>query len=192
MATVPTSYDIDTGFPGSAVSVRSPAAPHRAYCDDMPAAIELSHPPEALMRVLNPTLRVGVRLPVVGSVLKDFMILEFTGRKSGRRFSVPVSAHHLDGDLYAILDAGWKYNFADGAPADVFHAGSKKAMHGQLVKEPTEVGSIVHRVATGYGPKKAQRSMGMTFGGEAIPPLAEFVEAAARLRLAAITLTPRS
>ena len=65
----------------------------------MPAAIETSHPPQLLLNVVNPVLRVAVGLPVLGSSLKEFMVVNFTGRKSGRRFSVPVSAHHLDGDL---------------------------------------------------------------------------------------------
>jgi hypothetical protein len=164
----------------------------RAYCGDMPAAIEMSHPPEALLRAVNPALRVLIGVPGVGSALKDFMVVEFTGRKSGRHFAVPVSAHHLDGDLYAILEAGWKYNFADGAPAEVVHAGKKAPMQGQLIKDPATVADIAHRVATAYGAKKAQRSMGFKFTTGAVPSVAEFTEAAKRLKIAAIRLTPRA
>jgi hypothetical protein len=164
----------------------------RAYCGDMPAAIEMSHPPEALLRAVNPVLRVLIGVPGVGSALKDFMVVEFTGRKSGRHFSVPVSAHHLDGDLYAILEAGWKYNFADGAPAEVVHAGKKTPMQGQLIKDPATVADIAHRVANAYGAKKAQRSMGFKFTTGAVPSVAELTEAATRLKIAAIRLTPRA
>jgi hypothetical protein len=155
----------------------------------MPAAIEMVHPPEALLRAFNPVLRVALRVPGLGSVLKDFMVVEFTGRKSGRRFAVPVSAHHLDGDLYAILEAAWKHNFTDGAPADVRHDGRTMAMQGQLIKDPATVAEIAVRIATAYGPKKAQRSMGFKFASETIPSLAEFTEAATRLHIAAIRLT---
>ena len=164
----------------------------RAYCDDMPAAIETAHPPQLLLNAVNPVLRVAIGLPVVGSSLKDFMVMNFKGRKSGRRFSIPVSAHHLDGDLYAILEAGWKHNFAEGAPVDVVHAGKTTPMHGLLITDPTTVADIALRVATAYGPKKAQRSTGLKFTSGTIPSRDEFVEAAMRLHIAAIKLTPGS
>lgn len=155
----------------------------------MPAAVELVHPHETLMRFVNPTLRVALRIPGLGSALKDFMVVNFTGRKSGRQFSVPVSAHRLDGDLYAILEAGWKHNFTDGAPADVVHAGKTTAMQGQLIKDPATVADIAHRIATGYGPKKAQLLMGLKFTAGTVPTVDEFTEAATRLKLTAIRLT---
>lgn len=156
----------------------------------MAATIEMSHPPQALLSAVNPALRFALRVPGLGSSLKDFMVVEFTGRKSGRHFSVPVSAHHLDGDLYVILAAGWKHNFTDGAPATVLHAGKKTSMHGLLIKEPGAVADIVHRLAKGYGAKRAQRSMGLKFGTDTVPSLEEFTEAAKRLKIAAIRLTP--
>lgn len=156
----------------------------------MAATIEMSHPPQALLSAVHPALRFALRVPGLGSSLKDFMVVEFTGRKSGRHFSVPVSAHYLDGDLYVILAGGWKHNFADGAPATVLHAGKKTPMHGLLIKEPGAVADIVHRVATGYGGKKAQRSMGLKFGTHTVPSLEEFLEATKRLKIAAIRLTP--
>jgi hypothetical protein len=155
-------------------------------------AIDTAHPPQLLLRVVNPALRTALRTPGLGAALKDFMVIEFTGRKSGRRFSVPVSAHHLDGGLYVILEAGWKHNFVDGAPADVWLAGKKTPMQGQLVTDPATVADIAHRVATGYGPKKAQRSMGLTFSTSTVPSLDDFTEAAKQLHIAAIELTPRN
>jgi hypothetical protein len=158
----------------------------------MSTAIEISHPPEAVLRAFNPVLRLALRTPGLGSSLKDFMVVTFTGRKSGRRFSVPVSAHHLDGDLYVILEAGWKHNFTDGAPVDVLHAGKTTPMQGQLIKDPAAAAAIAHRVATAEGAKKAQRSMGFKFATGTVPSLAEFTESAKRLGIAAIKLTPRT
>lgn len=154
--------------------------------------IDAAHPQQLLLRVVNPVLRTALRIPGLGAALKDFMVVEFAGRKSGRRFSVPVSAHHLDGDLYVILEAGWKHNFADGAPADVWLGGKKTSMQGQVIKDPATVADVAHRVATAYEAKKAQRSMGLTFSTDAVPSLEEFTQAAEWLRLAAVKLTPRS
>jgi hypothetical protein len=153
-------------------------------------AVEISHPPQVVLRTINPLLHLALRAPVLGSALKDFMVVSFTGRKTGRRFTIPVSAHPVGGDLYVLLSAGWKHNFRDGAPAEVLHAGKTTAMHGQLITDPTTVAQLAHRAATSYGAKKAQRSMGLTFRDNTIPTVEQFAEASTRLGLAAIKLTP--
>jgi hypothetical protein len=153
------------------------------------SAVELSHPPQAVLRAFNPALCLVLRSPL-GAGLKDFMVVSFTGRKTGRRFSVPVSAHDIDGDLYVLGSAGWKYNFRDGAVAEVRHAGKTTSMRGQLITEPARVADLAHRTAASYGAKKAQRSMGLKFRGNAIPSVEQFAEASDRLGLAAIQLTP--
>ncbi|WP_163719787.1 hypothetical protein [Mycolicibacterium psychrotolerans] len=155
------------------------------------AAIEVSHPPEAMLKTVNIILRRVLRTPL-GRPLSEFMVLDFTGRKSGRHFSIPVSAHRLDGDLYAVLEAQWKYNFRDGADARVSHGGRTTTMHGVLLTDTAAVADVVHRLASGYGAKKAQRMMGMNFTGDAVPTRAEWVEAVDRLKIAAIKLTPKA
>ena len=154
-------------------------------------AIEASHPPDAVMRVLNTLLRSVAGVPLLGATFKDFLVLKFTGRKSGKAFAIPVSAHHLDGELYALMSAGWKYNFTDGLPVDVVHAGKTTPMTGQLIKDPGAVADIAFRVASGYGPKKAQRSMGFRFGDDTLPTLADWAEAVQRLEVSAIAFTAR-
>jgi hypothetical protein len=155
------------------------------------AAIDIAHPPELLLKAFNPVLKQLLRTPL-GGRMSEFMLVSFTGRKSGRQFSIPVSAHELDGALYVVLEAQWKYNFRDGADAEVWHRGKKSAMHGQLITDRPTVVDIVHRVAQGYGAKRAQRSMGMKFRDNQIPTLAEWEEAAGRLKIAAIKLTPKA
>lgn len=76
---------------------------------DQPA-VDAAHPPELLLRIVNPTLKFALRTPL-GRLIGDFMLVSFTGRKTGRRYATPVSAHHLDGALYVLLEAQWKYNF---------------------------------------------------------------------------------
>ena len=87
-------------------------------------AVTVAHPPEALLRALNPIIKFLLRTPLAGGGLgRQTMVLNFTGRKSGRQFSVPVSAHQIDNTLYALANAGWTANFTDGASADVLHDG---------------------------------------------------------------------
>ncbi|KWX68040.1 hypothetical protein [Mycobacterium sp. NAZ190054] len=151
--------------------------------------IDAAHPPEAVLGVINPALRVALKTPL-GGVLSPFMLVAFTGRKSGKKYSTPVSAHLLDGDLYVVLEAQWKYNFRGGADAQVSHRGKTRTMRGELITDRSTVAGICERVATGYGPKKAQRQMGMTFRDGRLPTIAEWEEAVDRLGIAAVKLTP--
>jgi hypothetical protein len=153
-------------------------------------AVTVSHPPIALLRVVNPLLGALLRTPVAGGARKQMMVVNVTGRKSGRRYSIPVSAHVIDGQLYALTSAPWKNNFRDGATAEVLHDGSTTTMRGELISDPAVVADIGHRCAESYGVKRAQRAMGLKFRDQRVPTVEEFTEAAQRERMAAIKFTP--
>lgn len=142
------------------------------------------------MRVLNPSLRFLLRTPLAGPLRNQFMVLNFRGRKSGRHFSIPVTAHHIDGGLYALANAAWKVNFRDGADAEVVHGGKTRKMRGDLITDPAQVAGLAHRLAQSYGPKRAQTTMGLKFRDGGIPSVEEFTEAVRREGLAAVRLTP--
>lgn len=153
-------------------------------------AITVAHPPTAMMRVVNPALRFLLRTPIAGPARKQFMVVAVRGRKSGRQYTIPLSAHRIDNDLYAVTDAPWKHNFRDGAPAEVLYDGQTTAMRGELITDPATVAALCRRSAEFYGVKRAQRMMGLTFRDRRIPTLEEFTEAVDREHLAAIRLTP--
>jgi len=141
------------------------------------------------MKLMNPLLRYGLRTPL-GGPLKDFMVLNFTGRKSGRKFSIPVSAHVIDGQLYALAGSTWKVNFRGGGQAQVVHGGKTSAMRGELIEDGATVAELFHRCATGYGASKAQRNMGLKFSGTGVPTLEDFRQAVDDNKLVAIRFTP--
>ena len=143
-----------------------------------------------MLRAVNPALRFLLRAPVLGSVGKSMMVLSFTGRKSGRRYSVPVSAHRIDNNLYALAGAPWRVNFRGGAPAEVLHAGKTTTMHDELIEDPPAVAALYRRSAEQYGVKTAQRMMGLKFRDQRLPTIEEFTEAAKANHLGAIRFTP--
>lgn len=152
------------------------------------SAVDAAHPPQLLLNVVNPALKVALKTPL-GGLIGDFMLVAFTGRKTGKRYATPVSAHALDGALYVVLETQWKYNFRDGADAQVTHRGKTRTMHGRLITEPAAVAEIVDRIARTYSPKKAQRQMGLTFRDGEFPTRAEWEESVRRVKIAAIELT---
>ncbi|MCV7435514.1 PNPOx family protein [Mycolicibacterium bacteremicum] len=154
---------------------------------DQPA-VDAAHPPELLLRIVNPTLKFVLRTPL-GGLIGDFMLVSFTGRKTGRRYATPVSAHRLDGALYVLLEAQWKHNFRGGADAQVSYRGKTTTMRGELIDDPAAVAALAERIATSYGPKKAQRQMGLTFANDRLPTVAQWESAARDVKLAAIRLS---
>ncbi len=152
-------------------------------------AITVSHPPQAVLRVGNPVLRVLLRAPLLGSAAKDLMVVSFSGRKTGKQYSIPLSAHHIDGNLYAISGAPWKNNFRGGASAQVLHGGKTTTMRGELIGEHATVADLAHRASQNYGAKRAQRLLGLKFRDRQVPSLEEFAEAVRREHLVAIRFT---
>ncbi len=142
------------------------------------------------MRAVNPLMRYLLRTPFAGGLRKQFMVLSFKGRKTGREFVVPVSAHHIDGDLYALIGSVWKVNFRGGATASVLYEGRERAMRGELIEDRALTADLFHRCAVGYGVKRGQRMMGLRFRDARVPTLAEFTEAIEVNKLAAIRFTP--
>jgi hypothetical protein len=151
--------------------------------------ITVSHPPDAVLRAVNPILRALLRTPVMGPARKQLMVLSFNGRKTGRRYSIPVSAHRIDTDLYALTGAPWKQNFRDGATAEVLLDGKSTTMRGELIKDRAAIADLYRRSAESYGVKTAQRMMGLKFRDQRIPTLEEFGEAIDRDHLGAIRFT---
>ena len=157
---------------------------------DQTPAVYPAHPPEPIMRLMNPLLRYLLPTPFAGGARKQFMVLKFSGRKSGKRFEIPVSAHLIDGQLYALAGSLWTVNFRGGGPADVLYDGKTKPMTGELIEDPATVAELFHRCATEYGAARAQRMMGVKFRGTGVPTLEDFRAAVVENKLVAIRFTP--
>jgi hypothetical protein len=153
-------------------------------------AVEVSHPPGTLLKAVNPILRVLLRTPIMGRARDQLMVVSFNGRKSGRRYAIPLSAHRIDNNLYALTAAPWKWNFRDGATAEVLHNRKSTSMRGELITDRSVVADLFRRCAEAYGVKTAERMMGLKFRDQRVPTLEEFAEGVDRDGLAAVRLTP--
>jgi hypothetical protein len=126
----------------------------------------------------------------VGGARQQLMVVSFSGRKSGRHYSIPLSAHMIDNILYAMTGAPWKHNFRNGAAAQILHQGKTTTMRGELITDTALVADLYSRCAESYGVKRAQREMGLKFAGERMPSRDDFVAAVNQLQLAAVRFTP--
>ena len=120
------------------------------------------------------------------------MVLRFFGRKTGRRYDVPVVAHRLDSELYALTDAPWRNNFRGGADVEVTLDGNVTRMRGELLDDPETVAPLYARAIDRFGVKRAKRMLGLKIQTPGTPPTEALTEAARRYHLSAIRLTVRT
>lgn len=144
----------------------------------------------SLLHAANPFVRRFLQTPLAGGLRNQMMVVEVAGRKSGRRYSIPLSAHRIDGALYAMTTAQWKHNFRGGVDAKVLHNGRTTAMRGELIDDGAIVGDLAHRTALSYGARRAQPMMGVKFRDRQVPSAADFAEFCERARYFAIKFTP--
>ena len=113
-----------------------------------------ARPPSALVAILNPVNRLLLRTPV-GRAIKPCALLEFEGRRSGRRLRVPVLWHPVGDGGYVFSPATWPPNFEGGARASVTHRGRTRDLLGTLERDPGRVAAALNELlATGTKPSQ--------------------------------------
>lgn len=73
--------------------------------------------PESLFVVINPVMRTLLRSPIHFFWSKSLMLITFTGRKSGRRYTTPVRYVRVDGVVrcFTSVEHLWWRNLRGGA-----------------------------------------------------------------------------
>lgn len=99
-------------------------------------------PPLVLVRTMTPVLRLLLRTPI-GRAIRPFALLEFTGRRSGRRYLVPVGWHSITTGDVVFTPAPWRANFAGGLPVVVHHRGRHHLRTATLETDPDRVAAAM-------------------------------------------------
>ncbi len=66
--------------------------------------------------IVNSAMKFVLRSPMHGMVSNSVMLITFTGRKSGKTYTTPVSYSQHDDQVYAFSHAEWWKNLRSGAP----------------------------------------------------------------------------
>jgi deazaflavin-dependent oxidoreductase (nitroreductase family) len=77
----------------------------------------------AMLRIWNPAMRALLGSPLHWLLSRWFAVLAWTGRKSGRRYSTPVSYVRDGKTLYLTTGDRWWRNLIGGAPVAIRIAG---------------------------------------------------------------------
>jgi hypothetical protein len=109
-----------------------------------------SRPPPALVRAVNPLVRLWIATPLSRLLGRRLAILRFDGRKSGRSYAIVVGIH--DGDSAVFTPAAWRHNFRGGAPVRVTCRGAAWQATGRLVEDPAEVATALQQAIDAGSP----------------------------------------
>jgi len=76
---------------------------------------EMSQTP-SIPPIVNSAMKFVLRSPVHGMVSKSILLITFTGRKSGKTYTTPVSYSQNDGQVTIFTHADWWKNLRSEAP----------------------------------------------------------------------------
>jgi F420H(2)-dependent quinone reductase len=157
----------------------------------MTTAISRSIPPQHLVNLMNPLVRALLRSPLHAAMDRAVLILHITGRRTGRRYDIPVGYVQLDGRFVVVTQHIWRANLRGGAYVEVTQAGRRRPMHADLDEDPASVASTLHAVIERIGWQAARRQIGLTVNVGRTPTLTELEQAVGDFHLATIMLNPQ-
>lgn len=149
-------------------------------------------PPKALFKYLmNPLMTLLLRSPLHGRISGSLALLQFQGRKSGKRFSIPVGYHRDGEQILVFTHSPWYKNFQDGAPVTLLLAGKEVAGHAQAVQDPETILTHVEPLVRKYGPQQARR-MALTLDPDREPTTDELRASIASQNLVMVRIQPQT
>ena len=153
-------------------------------------AVQRQHPPATLIKVINPIFAGLLRSPAHGVLDKAFALIHLTGRKTGKRYSIVVARHTVDGVLTVMTNSPWRVNARGGVDAEVTSDGRTWPARAELIEDPEVVADAYAAEIGRLGVKGAQRQLGVKITVDRRPTREELLEAVRRDQLSLIRLSP--
>ncbi|MCM2387232.1 hypothetical protein [Streptomyces albipurpureus] len=135
--------------------------------------------------------------PAPGPIAERLALLHFTGRRTGRLYTVPAGIHRLTATpenglgaspvppLVVATGSPWRHNFTGGAGGELTWRGRRTPARFTLVTDLERTARGYLMLYQRYG-DAAGRRLGIAVTGEDAPGLAEFTEAVDRCGLALV------
>lgn len=149
-------------------------------------AVERIHPPNWLMRVVNPVVEQLVKRGVPASVAERLMLLHFTGRKSGRHYDIPVGYRRINGRMAVLSNSTWRVNFRGGREIEVTLERRRHPAHATITEDVDEVAAIYDGQIAHFGHQRAGRHLGLRINVDRAPTRDELRDLARSVGLSVI------
>ena len=113
--------------------------------------------PRIVFKLLNPLMKFILNSPLHQGLSKRVMIVSFTGKKSGKRYSTPV-AYVWEGDQVIVVTySPWRNNFKESAFVQMRIQGKSVSGTAILVNDPVRIKQILHTLMLTNGQQMMQR-----------------------------------
>jgi hypothetical protein len=159
--------------------------------------------PEPLVQCFEPTARfrtmtrIGnvIMRPLLrssaGKGIHELALLCFEGRRSGRRYEVPVEYHELEGEPLILTASPWRRNLRGGADVELVHEGRRIPMRAELIEDRDRVARIYEALIERIGLANAKATkIGLEVTGDRMPTHEQILVAIAGRR-SVVRLRPR-
>jgi hypothetical protein len=126
-----------------------------------------------------------------GKMADRLVVLQFTARKTGRAFEIPIGHRVIDGRMAILTNSRWRHNFAGGADIVVKRKGQAIPARAELLDDPDEVALIYNRLIGEIGWEKAGRQLGIKINDGRRPTREELEAMIRKSGLSVVWLDPR-
>ncbi len=142
---------------------------------------------KTLYTVINPVVKFILTSPLHSLMSRNTVLLEFTGRKTGKTYTTPVSYYEANGTLYCVTEKTnlWWKNLQDGHEIQVTWRGQKRSGTPSVVADgSTAVATALNELLLA-SPRDAAHA-GVTLDRQGKPDAAEVAAASKTLVLITI------
>ena len=140
-------------------------------------------------KVANAIVRSLLQVPGISTGMgRRLVIINVTGRKSGKRYSVPVAYTRHEGTLLVGSAFGWAKNLRTGEPVEIILQGKRRQADVQVISD--EDGVVAAYQVICRGNRQFARFNNLSIGPDGAPSTAD-LHAAFAAGARAYRLTPR-
>ena len=139
--------------------------------------IESCVPSRRVLRMINPFVSVILRSPLHRLLSGRMLLLTFTGRKTGKQYTIPVG-YTPEGDTLTLFSSySWYKNLRGGHPVVVHLQGQGRTGRAEVIEDREAVVETTEHLVANYGPKEASTRIGLALDIDPAPTPEELAEA---------------
>jgi deazaflavin-dependent oxidoreductase (nitroreductase family) len=143
--------------------------------------------PATIPPFVNNTMKFLLRSPLHGLISKAIVLISFTGRKSGKTYSTPVSYSQSGSQVFIFTHAEWWKNLRGGAPVTLRLRGRDVQGRADVVAEDKQAVAAGLSAHLRQVPNDAQ-FYGVTFDDQKNPRAEEVAQAAQTVVMVRVSL----
>lgn len=145
-----------------------------------------------VLHAINPFVSAILRSPLHVLLSRQLMLLTYTGRKTGKRYTIPVGYARGGEEFLVFSSRTWRRNLRGGAPVEVLLQGRQYAATAVPIEDPEEVVAEVERTIARYGRKGAEWRTGVALDATPSPTREEIAQATQGRAVIHISLASRT